>query len=89
MRDQEFITESEYREALSQELVYASGENQKTEPTYSWFTETVIHEVLDDLQEEKGMTEQLAKTILFTGGLRIYTTMDPKIQSTMEEMFKG
>ncbi len=88
MRDQEFITESEYREALSQELVYASGENQKTEPTYSWFTETVIHEVLDDLQEEKGMTEQLAKTILFTGGLRIYTTMDPKIQSTMEEMFK-
>lgn len=86
MRDQELITESEYREALAQELVYTSGENRKTEPTYSWFTETIIHEVLDDL-EAQGYTEQLAQTILFTGGLRIYATIDPNIQSTLEAMF--
>lgn len=86
MRDQELITESEYREALAQELVYTSGENRKTEPTYSWFTETIIHEVLDDL-EDQGYTEQLAKTILFTGGLRIYATVDPNIQNTLEAMF--
>lgn len=88
MRGQELITEAEYQEAIAQELVYASGENRRTEPTYSWFTETIIHEVLDDLETEKGMTEQLAKTVLFTGGLRIYSTMDPNIQSTMEAMFK-
>ena len=86
MRDQELITETEYREALAQELVYTSGENRKTEPTYSWFTETIIHEVLDDL-EAQGYTEQLAQTILFTGGLRIYATIDPNIQSTLEAMF--
>jgi len=87
MREQEFITEGEYRDALAQELVYAEGSSKNQEPTYSWFTETVIHDVEQDLQAQ-GYSEQLAKTLLTTGGLRIYTTMDPRIQSTMEEMFK-
>lgn len=87
MRDQEFITESEYREALAQELVYYTGDEEDDSPTYSWFTETVIHEVEQDLCNQLGYTPQLAQTALLSGGLRIYTTMDPNIQHTLEQMY--
>lgn len=88
MREQEFITESEYRTALAQELVYKTEDKEDDSPNYSWFTETVIHEVEQDLCDERGYTPQLASTMLFSGGLRIYTTMDPNIQHTLEEMYQ-
>ncbi len=87
MREQEFITESEYREALAQELVYNTNKSEDKSPTYSWFTETVINEVEQDLCEQLGYTMPLAQTALTSGGLRIYTTMDPNIQNTLEQMY--
>ncbi|MCI9483051.1 MAG: hypothetical protein HFH27_01140 [Clostridiaceae bacterium] len=87
MHEQGYITDTEYREALAEELEYSSGDKTERNHTYSWFTETVIHEVLDDLCERLDYSKTLAETLLYTGGLRIYTTMDPKIQNTLEQMY--
>lgn len=55
---------------------------------YSWFTETVIEEVKADLVEKKGWDEDYAESQLLTGGLKIYTTEDPRIQKIMEEKYE-
>lgn len=89
MNRQGFITDEEYQQALNEELVYYTGDDSKEDDSiYSWFTETVIDDVMNDLQERYGYSESFASTMLYSGGLRIYTTMDPTIQSIMEDMFE-
>ena len=51
----------------------------------SYFTDAVVNEVLEDLKELKGYSDTQAYNMLYGGGLKIYTTMDPKIQSIMDE----
>lgn len=53
----------------------------------SWFVDNVINEVVDDLVEQKGYTEEYAQNLLSTGGLKIYTTEDPRIQNILEQKY--
>jgi len=52
--------------------------------TNSWYTDTVISDVINDLVEKKGYTRQAASNLIYYGGLNIYTCMDPDIQEKME-----
>ena len=89
MKEQELITLAEY-EAAMKENVYDKIKNVNESVSVksnvnSYFTDAVIREVLEDLKELKGYSDTQAYNTLYGGGLKIYATMDPKIQGIMDE----
>ena len=89
MLEQEYITQSEYDEAMADD-VYSriQSVNSETEETvYSSFVDALIEQVIDDLMEVKGYSESQAQKLLYSGGLSIYTTQDPQIQEICDEEF--
>ncbi len=88
MCEQGFVTEQERDAALAEELVYQrpADESGTSEP-YSYFTDTVYNDVVNDLQEQLGYSYIRAVDAVTSGGLKIYTTMDPNIQSIMEDVY--
>ena len=44
--------------------------------------------MLKDLQGQKGYSESMAKTLLYTGGLRVVTTIDVDLQAKMVSVFQ-
>ncbi len=88
-----FITQNEYNTALADD-VYARIQNHNIEfqnesSVYSSFNDAVINAVLSDLQTKLGYTSSQAEYTLFSGGLSIYTTQDPAIQSICDEEYKN
>ena len=88
MLENEMITQEEYDEAIAEELVVVTDhETVASSDTTSYFTDMVIDQVIADLQTELGMTAGEATSYIYSGGLRIYTTVNPIIQTAMEEEF--
>lgn len=54
---------------------------------YTYFVDEVTRQVLADLSEIKGFNETQAHWLLFSGGLSIYTTLDPDIQAICDEIY--
>lgn len=84
MLDASHITKDEYNEAMKDD-VYSriqSVDNQITQSNnvYSYFVDEVVSQVMSDLQEQKGYTYTQAYNAVYSGGLKIYTTQDSKIQ---------
>ena len=89
MREQERITQVEYEEAIAED-VYSHIKNvnesvSESAKVNSYFTDAVVNTVLEDLKELKGYSDTQAYNMLYGGGLKIYTTMDPAIQKIMDE----
>ena len=89
MLEQELITQSEYEEAM-QEDVYGHIKNvnetiTESAKVNSYFTDAVVESVLEDLKELKGYSDTQAYNMLYGGGLQIFSTMDPEIQGIMDE----
>jgi penicillin-binding protein 1A len=55
------------------------------EISYSYFTDSLYEQLLSDLEDKKGMSEDDASDYLLNGGLTIYSTVDQKVQTSMEE----
>ena len=88
MLENEMITQAEYDQAIAEELVVVTEyETVASSDTTSYFTDMVINQVIEDLQKELDMTAGEATSYLYSGGLRIYTTVNPVIQTAMEEEF--
>lgn len=89
MYEQGYITKEEQEEALADD-VYSRIQNvdlvtKESDTPYTYFTDELIEQVLEALQEKKGYTETQAYNLLFSGGLSIYTTQDPKLQAIVDE----
>ncbi len=95
MLELEFVTQAEYDEAIADteavyeriglyDIDYRSNENTTAG---SYFSDAVYEVVRDDLVSEAGYSENLAESLLTSGGLRIYSTMDPTIQKIINEEF--
>lgn len=89
MYETEKITKEEYEEAVASDLGIHESRFDDIDNVYSYFVDTVINEIISDLQTEKGYTESFATQQVFGGGLKIYTTMDKNIQDAMEEVFEN
>ena len=91
MLDQKLISADEYAEALADtaSLYERIADNnlriRENSSTYTYFTDAVINQVLEDLQTQLGYSEADAYTMLYSGGLNIYTTMDSSIQAIVDE----
>lgn len=89
MLEHSLITQAEYNVAANRELVLDMTYDEVTgTTTNSWFTDAVIEDVIAALQEELDISYIAASTMLYTQGLSIYTTMDPFVQQTLEEVFE-
>ncbi|MDO4489542.1 MAG: transglycosylase domain-containing protein [Lachnospiraceae bacterium] len=90
MRDQSYITEEQYQEALADNVydrIAVQSESTTTEEPYSYFVDELIVQLKKDLMQQRGYTSVQANNAIYSGGLRIYTTQDPEIQSIMDEEF--
>ena len=86
MLELDMITEEEYEEAASYKLNFRRSE-EFASSHYSYFVDTVIEEVLDDLENKHNYSEAMAQNLLYTGGLQIKCTIDPEIQAILEEVY--
>lgn len=90
MLEQEYITQSEYEEALADDVysrIKEADAQTGTSSVYSYYTDALIEQVLEDLQTEKGYTSTQAYKALYSGGLRIYSVQDEAIQQICDEEF--
>lgn len=88
MYEQEMISYEEYTEAMNQELVFTRSDNDKySEHIYSYFEETVINDVVEDLSERKGINKDTARMLLGSGGYLIYSTYDAGVQSAVDAVY--
>ena len=89
MLEHGLITQAEYNVAVNRKLVLDMTYDEVTgTTTNSWFTDAVIEDAIAALQEELDISYIAASTMLYTQGLSIYTTMDPFVQQTLEEVFE-
>ena len=82
-------SQEEYDAAIAEVdagLNFQKGEIATTS-SYSYHTEAVLDQVIDQVMEEKGWSQQLAENYVYSSGLTIYSTVDMNIQTQMEEEF--
>ena len=89
MLDQKMISQEEYEAAVAEELNYRPYEEyqQEIKSTYSYFTDEVIKDVINDLMTEKGYSRLVAENMVYSGGLNIYATIDTKVQNALDEVW--
>ena len=83
-----YIAQEEYDEALADD-VYARVEGLDiatgSSSTYSYFVDTLIEQLIDDLMTQKGYTETQATNLIYKGGLQVYSTQDTSMQEIADE----
>ncbi len=92
MLEQGYITQIEYDKAIADD-VYSRIQNVNIETggdstINSYFVDALTNDVLEDLVAA-GYNETQAYTLLYSGGLKIYSTQDPKIQAICDEVFSN
>ena len=87
MCELEYISSQDYLDNVDYELELDTT-MARLQGTQSYFTDFVYEQVLNDLVEELGYTEEYATNLLFNGGLKIITTVDPKIQGIVNSVFE-
>ncbi len=89
MLEQGYISQEEYDEAMADDVysriqIVDSENGESTVNTY--FVDALTDDVLEDLIAA-GYNETQAYTLLYSGGLKIYSTQDPAIQAICDEVF--
>jgi penicillin-binding protein 1A len=87
MEAQKFISAEGHQAALKVPISFNGAEVQKRVGTYSWFVDAAIEDILADLGTAYGWSDSVAQTKLFNGGLKVWLTEDPRVQSSLDEVF--
>lgn len=80
------ITESECIAAKEEEIIIKKSSGS-TGSAHSYFVDAVIEDVILDLEERKNLSRLAASNMIYGGGLKIYTTMDSKVQAAMDKVY--
>ena len=91
MKRLNFITPEEYDTAIADtESVYmriASYVEENSDVTYfSYFTDEVINQLMNDLQTKLGYSASQISSLIYTGGLQVFTTQDRQIQQICDKV---
>ena len=89
MLDQGLITKFEYDEAYNSELELNMNYSAIACGTTSWYTDTVIDESIALLSEKYGVTSAIAKQMLYSGGYKIITSYDGRVQEILDNYYTG
>ncbi|HCC00343.1 MAG TPA: transglycosylase [Ruminococcaceae bacterium] len=85
MLGQKMITQAQYDQASTEQLSYVG---QKAE-IRSWFADQVVEDVTNDLVKQKGYTKAYAENMVLNQGLKIYSTVDQGVQSSMDSIYQA
>ena len=90
MLDQNYITQDQNHDTLADDVYSriqaAQEKNSSTENTvYTYFEDELTDQIINDLMNIKGYTKKQATNLLYSGGLKVYTTQDSKIQNILDE----
>ncbi len=97
MLEEKMITQEEYDEAMEYELIFTNSEKYVAEheekvesatdnEVQSYYVDYVISSVIRDLKEQ-GYSNYEATRMIYSGGLRIYSAVDMKIQDIAEDVY--
>lgn len=88
MYDQNFITYDQKNDALADDVysrIQTADNTFSGSIVFSYFTDAVYNQVCDDLQSKLDYSASQSYKLLYSGGLQIYSTMDPSIQAIVDE----
>ena len=88
MYEQNFITYDQKNDAFDDDVysrIQTVNNTTSGSTVFSYFTDAVYNQVCDDLQSKLGYSASQSYKLLYSGGLQIYSTMDPSIQSIVDE----
>ena len=63
--------------------------NKKASSVTSYFTDALFTEVVRDIMDKEGVDESTAQSMLYTGGYTIEATVNPKMQTAMENLMRN
>lgn len=88
MYDQDVISESDYTNAVNEELnVVADSSIFSAAEVNNYFIDALIDEVIAGIAEKYGYDTDHAAQNFYNGGYKIYATVDPEIQDTVDSVF--
>lgn len=89
MLELEMISAEEAEAAKAEELVFSDGSGKvDKENVKSYFVDAVTDAVISDLINKKGYSKLYAESLIYSGGLQIYSTMDVKVQNSIDSVYK-
>ena len=91
MKELNYINDEQYNEAVAkvdEGLKFEKGELPST-TIKDYYVSAAVEQVVKDLVEQKGMSEEYARNRVFGGGLKIYTAQVKTVQDTVEAEYKA
>lgn len=91
MLEQGYIDQAEYDEAMADDVysrIQTVNETAEESSVNTYFVDALTDDVMNDLLAA-GYNETQAFTLLYSGGLKIYSTQDPNIQAICDEVFSN
>ena len=91
MLEQGYISQTEYEEAMADDVysrIQSTNEEIADTTVNSYFDDAVTDAVYEDLLAA-GYNDTQAYTLLYSGGLSIYSTQDPNIQAICDEVYSN
>ena len=89
MKDQGYITEDEYNEAMADDVYsriqLVDATIRDTSAINSYYVDELTSQVKDALINKLGYTENQAHNLLYSGGLQIKAAQDPYLQAIVDE----
>jgi len=79
------ISAAEAEEAKKEKLQYREGEIE-TAYAYPYYTDHVLSET-EKILTEQGLSQESSQTMVYRGGLKIYTSLNTRAQKKMENIF--
>lgn len=92
MCSQGYIDEETRDAAQQEELTFTSGTSSgetgaSGESYYSWYTDAVIAQVIEDLEEKYDYDSKTAAQMVYSGGLQIYSCLNEDVQEQVDAVY--
>ncbi len=88
MKQLGMISEEQCERLQNEELVLDDSRREALElEVNSYFVDALIDDVISDLAVKYGCSEDVASSMFYNGGFKIYATVDLSVQEAMEEVY--
>ncbi|MDD3369363.1 MAG: transglycosylase domain-containing protein [Lachnospiraceae bacterium] len=90
MLDQGYISQADYDTAVADDVysrIQVANQESEEDSVNSYFVDALTDDLFADLVAA-GYTDTQAYTLLYSGGLKIYSTQDPSIQKIADTVFE-
>lgn len=90
MLEQGYISQAEHDAAIADDVysrIQTVNAEVEQDSVNTYFVDALTDDIMEDLLATGRYNETQAYTLLYSGGLKIYATQDPNVQSICDEVF--